>query len=82
MDEIERALGSIEGQLKGLNQYLAARDEHMDDQLAVHTGRLNNHSERIGRVERKHAWMLGGLAGLSAIGTLLLTRARDFLTGS
>lgn len=82
MDEIQRALGSIEGQLKGLHQYLAARDESMDTQFAAHTERLNNHSERLGKVERRYAWMLGGLAGLSAIGTLALTRLRDLILGS
>ena len=81
MDEIQRSLGCIEGQLKGLHAYLASRDERMDAQFEAQSLRLDNHSQRLGGLERKHAWMLGGLAAISAFGTLMLTRVRDLLGG-
>lgn len=49
-------LGTIKGQLKGV---LTA--------LAAHSGRLDTHSRRLGKVEGKQSWVLGAATAASAI---------------
>ena len=55
-DDIMRSLGNIEGQLTGIHS-----------KLDTQHGRLNNHGERISRVERKLAWYAGAAGAFGAV---------------
>ena len=55
-DKILLELGTIKGQLKGV---LVA--------LSAHSGRLDTHSRRLGKVEGKQSWVLGAATAASAI---------------
>ncbi len=55
-DKILLELGTIKGQLGGV---LTA--------LASHSARMNNHSSRIGAVERRQSWVLGAATATSSL---------------
>jgi hypothetical protein len=58
-DSIERTLGRIE--------------EKLDNLAAATLPRLNNHSERLGSLERGRAWLYGAVATTGFIVGLVLT---------
>lgn len=54
-DELSRAIGNIEGKLDTVLEQLRTKDD-----------RLNNHGERIGKLERWQSWTLGAGAAVGA----------------
>lgn len=65
---IMHMLGRMEGKLDGILSKQAEQDH-----------RLNNHSERIGRLERNKMWLMGVAAGVGAAASQLPDILRGIL---
>lgn len=61
--DILLAVGNLQGTAEGIK-----------DKLDSHEKRMDSHSGRIGKIERRQAWWAGGAAGVGAIIALLLKK--------
>lgn len=77
---ILQQLGNIQGQLKGLAEYMAARDRHVDERLEGHTTRLNAHSKDIQANAKKITWLYGGLAGVTTTAGAIWAIAKTYFS--
>jgi len=58
-DEIQRALGHIEGQLQALNSNMTRLMSEIKEDRADHKAKFAGHDERLRKVERNQTYIVG-----------------------